>query len=41
MSAQESEIPLFNPQRTTLYTQPELWRGFDAVAAKPGWDADV
>jgi hypothetical protein len=35
------EKPLFDPARSTLYSQTELWRGFDPSTARPGWDADV
>jgi predicted Rossmann-fold nucleotide-binding protein len=33
--------PIFNPNRSTLYTQQELWRGFDLSTGKGGWDAAV
>lgn len=37
----KAEKPLFDPARKTLYTQAELWRGFDAARGRLGWDADV
>lgn len=40
-AAQKQEKPLFDPERSALYTQAELWRGFDASTGNPGWDAEV
>ncbi|HUY82335.1 MAG TPA: hypothetical protein VMU92_11480 [Acidobacteriaceae bacterium] len=37
----KTDKPLFDSNRKTLYTQAELWRGFDAATSKPGWDAEV
>jgi hypothetical protein len=40
-TAAMQEAQLFDSGRNSLYTQSELWRGFDATAGSPGWDADV
>ena len=39
--AAREEAPLFDAARGTLYTQDEIWRGFDAPARTPGWDQRV
>jgi predicted Rossmann-fold nucleotide-binding protein len=35
------EAPVFNPERSTLYEQPELQRGYDAARKTPGFDTAV
>lgn len=33
--------PAFDPDRTALYEQAELWRGYDSLRKEPGFDSTV